>query len=149
MKGWDASGETVRLAPEQERIVRTLLTWHRHGISVTLPRMGRGAGKTVIMRTVAHYILTNTPVDPPAPQPAAPELPSPPVWRVEQAHGYEMHHVRDTPEGRVKTVTTWQHVETDDDSRVDHCTKIEVFLNGELVQPWTEAQRLATAVWQT
>lgn len=65
MKGIDADGHEVTLTSEQERITRLLLTWHRHGISVTLPSVGRGSGKTVIMHTLAWMILENIEAPPP------------------------------------------------------------------------------------
>lgn len=65
MKGVGADGREVTLTPLQERVVRGLLTWHRHGIQVTLPSMGRGSGKTVVMHTLAWMILENIEVPPP------------------------------------------------------------------------------------
>ena len=55
VRGWLENGVEVELTPSQAEIVSGLLRWHADGIPYTLPLMGRQAGKTVIMSTVAHY----------------------------------------------------------------------------------------------
>jgi hypothetical protein len=65
LKGIDADGREITLTADQEHAVRAMLTWHRHGMQVTIPPMGKQGGKTIVMHTVAWYTLENIEVPPP------------------------------------------------------------------------------------
>lgn len=54
MRGWDVYGKHVTLTRPQEDAVKTMLCWDR-GARVVLPEWPRGAGKTVVLVTVARY----------------------------------------------------------------------------------------------
>jgi hypothetical protein len=60
VKGWLEDGTEVELTPTQSQVVSGVLLWHNAGVPFTLPLMGRQAGKSVIMSTLAHHFSSTS-----------------------------------------------------------------------------------------
>ena len=55
MIGWTPDGEVVELLPWQEAAVRAFFAWDRGQGDLVIEQRGRGAGKSVVVATVARY----------------------------------------------------------------------------------------------
>lgn len=75
MRGWAPDGSELELTGQQAGMVRKVLTWTYGGRPVTLPTLGRGSGREVVLSTIAEYLRRGLSIsEPPRADPDPPSV---------------------------------------------------------------------------